>query len=62
MARSIQMWQFPLQGAVVEHAATSHSDSIVELGDEMSCGLAILCRESSAQPSEHYCRGAEDAE
>lgn len=37
--------QYPLQGGVSEHEATSHNDSIVELKCEMSCDLA-MCAEN----------------
>lgn len=37
------MRQFPLQGRVDEHEK-NHSDSIVELGYEMSCGLAMCAK------------------
>lgn len=33
--------QYPLQGGVGQHEATSHSNSIVELGDEITCDLAM---------------------
>lgn len=43
--RQILYQQYSLQGEVVEHEATSHSDSIVELKDEMSWDLA-MCAEN----------------
>lgn len=46
LMRQIPYQQYPLQGGVDEHEATSHSDSIVELKDEMSCDLA-MCAECS---------------
>lgn len=45
LMRQIPCQQYPLQGGVGEHEATSHSDSIVELKDEMSCDLAV-CAEN----------------
>lgn len=41
LMRQVPFRQYSLQGVVVEHAATSHCDSIVELGDEMSSDLAM---------------------
>lgn len=43
--RQIPYQQYPLQGGVGEHEATSHNDSIVELKCEMSCDLA-MCAEN----------------
>lgn len=42
LMRQIPYRQYPLQGEVGDHEATSHSDSIVEIGDEISCDLRCL--------------------
>lgn len=47
LMRQIPYRQYPLQGGVGDHEATSHSDLIVELKDEMSCDLA-MCAENLA--------------